>query len=103
MAKTGGNTGMSYDWQKISGVAKSLNESLSTFNSQIEAIYGSITKMGSSWSGSSYDAFKTYCDNYKTEHIDVLSNEINTWVGKLETLSEQAKATQSGNTNLFQG
>lgn len=102
MAKTGGNTGMSYDWQKISGVATSLNGSLSKFNTQIEAIYASIETMGSSWSGSSYDAFKTYCDNYKKDHIDVLSNEINSWVGKLETLSEQAQATQSGNTNLFQ-
>lgn len=101
MAVTGGNTGMSYDWQKISGVATSLNGSLSTFKEQIEVIYSSITNMGSNWSGSSYDAFKTYCDNYKKDHIDTLSNEIDSWVNKLETLSEQAKTTQDGNTNLF--
>lgn len=101
MAVTGGNTGMSYDWQKISGVATSLNSSLTTFRTQVEAIYSSITNMGANWSGTSYDAFKTYCDNYKKDHIDNLSSEIETWVNKLESLSEQAKATQDGNKNLF--
>lgn len=101
MAVTGGNTGMSYDWQKISGVATSLNSSLTTFKAQIEAIYSSISTMGSSWSGSSYDAFKSYCDTYKKDHIDGLSNEIESWVNKLESLSEQAKTTQDGNKNLF--
>ena len=103
MTKITGNSGMSYDWQKIGGVVTSLNGSLTTFKAQIEAIYSSIATMGSSWSGSSYDAFKLYCDNYKKDHIDNLSNEIDSWVKKLESLSESAKSTQDGNKNLFQG
>lgn len=101
MTKITGNSGMSYDWQKISGVAASLNSSLTTFKAQVETIYASITNMGANWSGASYDAFKTYCENYKTNSIDGLTTEIETWVKKLETLSETAQKTQEGNTNLF--
>jgi len=94
---------MSYDWQQIGNVAASVNTSLGKFNEAINAIFNEVAAMGESWSGASYDAFKTYCDNYKSQTIDPLANEIGTWVQKLDNLSQRAQETSQGNTSLFGG
>ena len=94
---------MSYDWQQIGNVASSVNSSLSKFNEAIGCIFNEVSAMGESWSGASYDAFKNYCETYKSQTIDPLANEIGGWVQKLDNLSQRAQETSQGNTSLFGG
>lgn len=95
-------SGMSYNWGEIERIAGVLSESAGTLTTELAAIHAEVTgTMKQSWSGPSWDAFETYYNNYKSNTIDPLANEINTWVKNLETLAQQAQATQSSNTGLF--
>ena len=92
---------MSYDWSVIENVAATLKSSLSTFDQQLSVIDSTVAKMGNSWAGASYEAFRAYYDNYKSGTIEPLSTEIKNWVSKLEQLAESAKTTQNNNEGLF--
>lgn len=94
-------SGMSYDWNAISSAASGLDSALTKFNTAIEGIFSEVTAMGESWSGASYNSFKTYCDNYRKENITPMANEISSWVTKLQTLSASAQSTTQGNQQLF--
>lgn len=95
--------GMSYDWSAISKTAEGLDSALKKFNNAIDSIFSEVSAMGESWSGASYDAFRTYCDNYRKDTITPLANEIGGWVNKLQALSSSAQATTQSNQGLFGG
>lgn len=92
---------MSYDWQAIEAAVGALNAVLAEFREKIATMYTEIANMEEAWSGESYQAFKTYCETYRTGTIEPMAETIQGWVNKLETLSSQAKSTQSGNVGLF--
>ena len=96
-------SGMSYDWNAIGNTAEGLNGVLTKFNTAIEGIFSEVAAMGESWSGASYEAFRTYCENYRKDTITPLSNEIGGWVNKLPNLSSSAQATTQNNQGLFGG
>lgn len=96
-------SGMSYNWGEIERISGVLKTSYETLTTQLKAIDDEVKVMGQNWSGASWEAFKAYYDEYKTGTIDPLSSQIGTWVTNLESLAEQAKTTQSNNTNLFGG
>lgn len=104
-AEVGGgsaNTEVFYDWGKIGTAATELNSKLETFKSNVEQLYSSIVALNSSWSGPSYDAFKTNCEDYKKNKIDPLITTMTTWTTKLNELADEAKGTSSTNVSYFQ-
>lgn len=97
------NTSVSYDWGKLGEAATGLETQLGLFETAIGEIFKEVTAMGNSWTGPSYNAFSTYCTDYKSNTIDKLTEEISTWVTNLKTLAEKAQTTSTNNTNLFGG
>ncbi len=94
-------SGMSYDAGQISEVASRLNSSLNKFNEAVDGMFSEITAMGETWTGASYDAFKTYCEDYRSQKIEPLARQVGTWANKLENVSQRATETSQGNTALF--
>lgn len=95
------NSEVFYDWGKIRTAAEELSSCLETFKQDVETLYGDVTALNSSWSGPSYDAFKTNCENYKKQSIDPLIAKIANWITKLEELAAEAEGTSKSNTQLF--
>lgn len=107
MANMSGNGGAAngevfYDWSKITVVAEDLSTILETFKADVETLYGDVTALNSSWSGPSYDAFKTNCENYKKQSIDPLITNISNWVTKLQELAGEAQSTSATNAGYFE-
>lgn len=90
-----------YDWGKISSAADELSTHLEAFKNDVDTLYKDVETLNSSWSGPSYDAFKTNCDNYKKNSIDPLIGKISNWVTRLQELAGEAESTSKTNTQLF--
>jgi hypothetical protein len=96
-----GSTEVFYDWGKIRIASEELSGYLNTFKGDVETLYNDVATLGNYWSGPSYNAFKTNCENYKKNSIDPLIGKISNWVTKLEALAAEAEGTSKANTQLF--
>ncbi len=96
--------GLEYSTENIYALADQLNSTLNQFKGNIEAMFTVIdTTMNSEdyWQGQAYEAFKNYCDTYKSGSIDPLVDTIQAWINTVNQIAQESEDNTNSNVNLF--
>ena len=92
---------LQYNTENIFALSENISSTLSKFEAQIESMYSTFTTMGNSWSGDTYNSFKSYCDDYKTTQIDPLLETIKNWASQGNQIAEASQENTTKNVNLW--
>lgn len=95
---------LAYNVENLRALASDLKAQLTAFEGQIAEMYNVVdVTLNSSeyWQGQTYDQFKLYCDNYRTNEIQPLIEEISKWISDIENAADRAEATTNRNVGLF--
>lgn len=89
--------GLAYNSTNIAALADTIQDQLNSFNTQVDELFKHIDNLKSQgyWVGTVYDEFKANIENYRTQHINTLVSDIETWISTLN----EAAAMADANTN----
>ena len=98
-----GGATLVYNSGTLGSVGDEITAQKEKLETEIEGMFGIIDGFGETeWSGASYNAFKTYCDNYKTNTIDPMLTELGEWASKFSKMSESASETSAAVSGIFE-
>lgn len=94
------NTSVGYNWTETRGLARTLGDDLSKFESQVEALYAKLSSMREAWNGPSFDAFLQFCENYRSTEIRALIGQVQDWIDKVNKLADLQEAQSEANKGV---
>ena len=83
--------GFGADSEKLQELANDLRDTMSDIDAYVADIYNKVDDLGTVWSGTDYEAFKTRCVNFKKMY-DVLLNTLEIFCNETGVMADDAAA-----------
>ena len=99
-----GGASLVYNSGELETMSSDIGTQKGALETKIGEMFDIIDKgFANIWSGPSYNAFKTFCDNYRTGTINPMIEALGDFGGKVGSISEVTSTTSREVSGLFQG